>query len=366
MLKALEHKIKALVFNGCRLMLRKGRGNLHLNPDNVKRVLFLRPEKIGDMVISMPTFDALHRAFPHIKISLLASPTNKSLVINDPRFEKVFVYRKQFGDLSQISEVRDQNYDCVLDMIDGDSVTTLFYSQLLGKRPVRIGIGKDKHAVYYDFNHVHVDGIGGHIVDNTLKLLEPLGVDVSGVSGFVPPHIPNEAGEKIACLLAKASRPDDLLVGFNLSAGRPNRIWPAEACEQLGRLLLEQVPHLRLVLIVTPGDRDRGTDLLHRMQDSRVVLVPDGLTLLEVSALISRLQLLISPDTSLIHIGRSFRVPVVGLYNRAGKNFRRWQPYRQLDGAVVGQHIDNLLDITPDQVMERVLHVLAARTEVGN
>jgi ADP-heptose:LPS heptosyltransferase len=102
------------------------------------------------------------------------------------------------------------------------------------------------------------------------------------------------------------------------------------------------------------------------MQDSRVVLVPDGLTLLEVSALISRLQLLISPDTSLIHIGRSFRVPVVGLYNRAGKNFRRWQPYRQLDGAVVGQHIDNLLDITPDQVMERVLHVLAARTEVGN
>ena len=90
--------------------------------------------------------------------------------------------------------------------------------------------------------------------------------------------------------------------------------------------------------------------------------MPPGLSLLEVSALISRLDLLISPDTSLIHIARSFDTPVVGLYSRATKNFRRWRPYRQDDGAVVGDHHDNIYDITAEQVFERCRQV---RQRVG-
>ncbi len=359
MLKKLEHRIKAAVFALCRLALKKGRRDRPpLDPSRINTVLFLRPEKIGDMVISLRTFDALRRRFPHIRISLLASPRNQSLIKKDPRFEEVFLYRKRLiRDVRTLLAIRRKKFDCVLDMIDDDSVTTLFYSQLAGRDAIRIGIGKERHRTYYDYNHVHADGIGRHIVENTLKLLEPFGIDGDPEPRFSAPYV-SEADSRAADEFLSISDPGGkLTIGFNLSAGMPNRIWPGDRAEALVDRLLQWRPDIRIVIVVAPGDRERGERLLERSAE-RTTLVPDGLNLSQVSALIARFGLLISPDTSLIHIARSFDVPVVGLYNRAGKNFRRWQPYCQPDGAVVGEHIDTIYDIEPERVLEQVKTVV--------
>lgn len=359
MLKSLEHRIKAAVFALSRILLKRGRPNDgSVDAGQVKRVLFLRPEKIGDMVISLPVFDALKDKFPHIQISVLASPRSLSLVKDDPRFDKVFVYRKRLiRDIRELLAIRREKYDCVLDMIDDDSVTTLFYSQMASPDGLRIGIGKSRHAEFYDYNHEHTDGIGGHIVDNTLKLLEPFGIDeISARSSH--PSVSREATDKVDRWLSEVVPVGVPLIGINLSAGLPNRIWPPERSLALCKVLLEGAA-LQLVIVVAPNDRERGEDLIMRLNDDRATLVPPGLGLLEVSALISRLELLVSPDTSLIHIARSYDVPVVGLYSRATKNFRRWRPYRQEDGAVVGEDSDNIYDISVEQVVDGCRRVRA-------
>ena len=357
MLKKLEHWIKAAVFRLSTVFLKRGRPNGGLvDITHVKRVLFLRPEKIGDMVISLPVFDALKEKCPHIGISILASPRSLPLVQDDPRFDQVFVYRKRLiRDIRELLAIRREKFDCVLDMIDDDSVTTLFYSQLASAGGIRIGIGKNHHADFYDYNHDHADGVGGHIVDNTLKLLEPFGI-FGPAAKLSPPFVPEATTERVERWLAESAPVGLPLIGFNLSAGRPNRIWSAERSRALCETLLEETD-LRLIIIVAPNDRTRGEELIAYLND-RVVMVPPDLSLLEVSALISRLDLLISPDTSLIHIARSFGVAVVGLYSRATKNFRRWRPYRQDDGAVVGEHVDDIHDITAEQVVERCRQVL--------
>jgi len=64
---------------------------------------------------------------------------------------------------------------------------------MVGSQAARIGIGKHHHAKFYDCNHEHTDGIGGHIVDNTLRLLEPFGIDPGEVSGYAPPFLTEAA-----------------------------------------------------------------------------------------------------------------------------------------------------------------------------
>ncbi|MCX6834211.1 MAG: glycosyltransferase family 9 protein [candidate division Zixibacteria bacterium] len=323
------------------------------------KVLFLRPEKIGDMVISLPVFDALRARYPHMKVSVLASPRNYVLVKNDPRFDRIFLYRKwTLEDFRQLGAIRHERFDCVFDMIDDDSVTTLFYSQLAGPQAVRIGIGKRRHAIFYDFNHVHADGVGEHIVDNTLKLLEPFGINGSAASGFAPPYVTEASRQRVDEFLGERPRESCFLVGLNLSAGKPNRIWPDDRAIDLCRRLTAWRRDFRIIVIVIPNDRERGERVVAEAGDC-ARMVPDGLNLIEVSALISRLRLLISPDTSLIHIARSFQVPVVGLYSRANKNFQRWRPYRQSDGTVVGSDIDTIYDITAEQVFSQIQQVLA-------
>jgi ADP-heptose:LPS heptosyltransferase len=355
LLKAIEHRTKDLVFGFCYLFFKKGR-NLPtpLDSSRMSKVLFLRPEKIGDMVISLPVFDALRARYPHLKVSLLASPRNRILVKDDPRFDKIFLYRKwTWEDFRQLGAIRREKFDCVFDMIDDDSVTTLFYSQLVGSQAVRVGIGKQRHARFYDFNHVHEDGVGDHIVDNTLKLLEPFGINTGDGAGFAPPYITEEAREMADRFLGGAG----FLVGLNLSAGKPNRIWPDDFAIDLCRHLTNWRSDLRIIIIVVPGEQERGKSVAAATGASAMV-VPDGMDLIGVSAIIARLNLLISPDTSLIHIARSFRVPVVGLYNRASKNFQRWRPYQQPDGAVVGNDVDTIYDITVEQVFAQVQRVL--------
>lgn len=357
-LKSLEHGAKDLAFGICRIFFRKGRqSGLTIDPSGISKVLFLRPEKIGDMVISLPVFDALRARFPQVRISVLASPRNYELIKDDPRFDRIFLYRKwTLEDFRQLAAIRRERFDCVVDMIDNDSMTALFFSQLAGSQAIRIGVGKTRHAIFYDFNHCHADGIGEHIIDNTLKLLAPFGINGTASSGSAPPYISTEAKMRATDIVGTIPT-GNVTIGFNLSAGKPNRIWPDEHCSDLCRKLMNWRNDIHIIIITAPGDRPRGEKLVVRT-GRKISLVPDGLGLIEVSALISRLDLLISPDTSLIHIARAFQVPVVGLYSRASKNFRRWRPYRQADAAVVGGDIDRIRDITVSQVFDRVRQVL--------
>ncbi len=355
-LKSLEHKFKSFFFGVCRGLLKKGRPGLEkLDGHKMQRVLFLRPEKIGDMVISFPVFDALREKYPHVKMSLLGSPVNFSIIKDDPRFEKIFLYRKNLSDFGTVRDIRRERYDCVLDMINDDSATTLFLSQLAAPGSPRIGIGKKRFADYYDFNYVHADGIGRHIINNTLKLLVPFGINGDDVNRYAPPYVGPRITKKVEEFLNPCQ--SRTLIGFNLSAGKPNRIWSDDKAFETCQKLLATFEEIQLILITAPSDRSRGEQLLGRLGD-RASLVPPGMSLTAVSGLIARLALLISPDTSLIHIARSFKVPVVGLYSRAPKNFRRWRPFDQPDGAVVSEDEDNIYDISVDQVTDRVVTIL--------
>lgn len=44
--------------------------------------------------------------------------------------------------------------------------------------------------------------------------------------------------------------------------------------------------------------------------------------------------MLISPDTSAVHIAASFKVPVIALYPKSDWNFTSWRPYKTPNRAL--------------------------------
>ena len=56
-----------------------------------KNILFLRYDRIGDMVITTPVFRELKLFIPEIKITVLASKANQSVLTNNPYVDDVFV-----------------------------------------------------------------------------------------------------------------------------------------------------------------------------------------------------------------------------------------------------------------------------------
>ncbi len=366
-LKHLEHKFKAMMFSLFRPMLKRGPEKFTVIDGNrIRKVLFLRPEKIGDMVISFPVFDGLKRHYPHIEISIVCSPRNYAIIGNDPRFSHIYLYKKRpLKDVSEILRIRRERFDAVVDMICDDSVTALFMSQMMAPGKPRIGVGKNRFAEYYDFNYDHRRGNTGHIIYNTLKLLKAFGIDSESVDGFAPPHLTPQAIDIADKFVAEVSSEDApaFKVAYNLSAGSPTRYWAEEKSRELLRRILDYRPDSRIILFTVGSDRERANRLIS-MLGERAVNVPEGMSLIDASALLSRMDLLISPDTSLVHIARSFHVPVVGLYSRFMYNFMLWRPYMQEDGAVVSGNEHNIHDITVDQVFDAFVKLVKQDTAV--
>lgn len=361
-LKRFEHGFKRLFFLLSRPYLKRKRKDFaNINPQNIKKVLFLRPEKLGDMVISLPVFYNLKKLYPHLEIYTICSPKNIAVVKNNANIEKNFLYTKKIThDLKMLSAVRSLKVDAVVDMICDDSVTALFLSQYSSPGAWRIGVGKNRHREYYDFNYEYRTGDEAHVVDNTIKLLTAFGIETDDLEKHIPPTIDDKYFEGAERFIKSIQNGNgDKLIGLNISAGRPTRVWPEEKNIELVNRFLDNHPGYRIVISSDPSERSRAEELADKF-DSRVCTFPEGLNLLEVSAIISRLELLITPDTSLVHIARAFQVPVVGLYTRFGKNFTLWKPYNQDGGTIVSNNDYNIFDIEVDDVYNEVLKLLKA------
>jgi ADP-heptose:LPS heptosyltransferase len=247
-------------------------------------------------------------------------------------------------------------------MVCDDSVTALFLTQYSSRTGYRIGVGKNRHRTYYDFNYEYRTGDNAHVIDNTLNLLTAFGIDPDEGERYVPPTVPDTFFKSADAFIASLNgESPGGIIGINVSAGRPTRVWQAEKTKALIRRLLDTYPSRRIVISSAPNERDRAVALAGAFE-SRVDPLPPGLTLLEVAAILSRMSMLITPDTSLVHIARSFRVPVVGLYTRFQKNFAMWRPYGQESGAVISGNDYNIFDIGIDDVYAAVVELLPSET----
>ena len=359
-LKKLEFKIKG-AFNALfKVFFRKGRaGVCPLDGNKLSRVLFLRPDRLGDTICSLPLIDAVRKHYPHVKIGIFASPKNISLIKNDPRFDYVFIYHRNIiKDIRDVQKVRSTDFDCVVDLMGDDSTTALCLSQLCTRNKARIGVWKRRFATYYDYNYPYNPDCADHIIDINMKLCEPLGINSDEITGFSPPYIEPLAFDKAdGYINSLPGKEGELSIGLNLSVRLSNRIWGFEKSRDLITSILSKCSYCRIILITAPNDRYRGDELIKEF-DNRVYQVPSGCSITEASAIISRLDLMISADTSLVHIARSFKVPVVGLYPKFSGVYRQWRPYDQEGGLVLSKGGDDIFNITPAMVLESFMDML--------
>lgn len=353
-LKDMEVRLRGLAFQLVRPLLKRGKPGVRIEPGLVRQILVIRKDKIGDAVCSLPVLAGLKRHLPNCSVAVLCSPRNAEVFRDDPNLDSVFLYRKQiWRDIAEIRRIRKQRFDIVIDLIGDDSVTSLFLAQLASKHGLRLGVGKARFRAFYDFAYDYPAEPNDHIIDMHLKVLSAFGVDPRAVPPLVPIHMSEASHRKAAEFLDKTPAPEQggYRIGYNLSVGKPERVWAAENITCLLSAILREQTGSQVVLICTPGERALGERLVRELGRS-VSLVPNGLSMADVSAVISRLDFLITPDTSLVHVARSVGIPVVGLYPKwDAHRLGLWRPYGQSDGVVMSSFDDNVFDITVEEVL---------------
>lgn len=290
-----------------------------------QRVLFLRPDRIGDMIVSTGVIREIAAA-SDVELDVLASPANAPVLAREARVREVLVLdRTRWSDVWQtVRRMRARQYDVIVDcMPTAPSVTTLMLMLASGARR-RVGTsGRGIDDILSPATPSLP--LEAHIVDHLALFIPPF----RGQDAIIDPRpvivLSDEERDRAAALWNAPDGRTRLLV--NISAGKRARLWPVESYAEVIAAAQTVVSSLELCIISAPHERARG-EALAALTGGRYVSTA---TLREAMAFVSLAQVFFTPDTSLAHAAAAFRVPTVdmllhgkasqwGLYHAPGIN----------------------------------------------
>jgi lipopolysaccharide heptosyltransferase II len=332
-----------------------------------RKILFIKPSSLGDIVHAMPTLSALRQAYPAMEVTWLVKRQWGGIVERIDGVDQVCAVEPGIrGWLSRIPMLRAARFDVALDL------QGLFRSAAMGwlsGAPHRIGFANAREGSPWLYSRlVEVPTSEMHAVDRYLLLADALEAGRDGKPEFRF-RLPQSDHDEVERMLTRAGLPAaGRWAAMSISARWPTKRWPAASFAALAdRMTREGLGPV--VFIGGPDDKADVAAVRAMMTHSSIDLagsLPVGL----LPALLSRADILVTNDSGPMHVAAAMGTPVVALFGPTSAV--RTGPYgpghrvlahqvacspcfsRSCSNAVP---LACLTGITPDQVLDSVKSV---------
>lgn len=285
-------------------------------PTAPRRILLLRLERIGDLVMALPAIADVRALAPDATIDLVVGSWNRRLAeairsVTSVRTLDAEWLAREGGGLGVPTLLRAarawrrDHYDLAINFEpDVRSNLLLAASGAAWTAGYRSGGGGPLLDAAFDYD------VARHTTDNALRLVAstfertpPISSDANLV---LPPSAVAAAAERLA-------GSHGLLVGLHASGGRAIKQWePARFAEVARRLVV--ATEATIVLTGSPADRAIVDEVKATLPPGRVIDVAGAIDLLELAAILQRLDLMLTGDTGPMHLAAAVGTPVVAVF----------------------------------------------------
>jgi heptosyltransferase-2 len=287
----------------------------------VKKILMICPNWVGDVVMATPAFRAMRSSFPDAEIVVLLRPYVAGILEGAPWFDRVVEYDRRKGSLRDairlIRRFRSEDFD--LAVVFPNSFSTALLAGLGGARE-RVGYVRDRRGFLLT-RAVPRPGEGPgeegsfrpvYMVDYYLDLATAAGAQPAG--RHLELHLPPATDAKAAALLEEHGVAEgEKLIGLNPGAAYgSSKCWMPERFAEAGDLLAGRFG-ARALVMAGPGEEEVQKDIVSKMKSSPVAPPPHALPLDVLKGVVKRLYLLVTNDTGPRHYAGAFGVPAVVL-----------------------------------------------------
>ncbi len=286
-------------------------------PKFPKKILVIRLDHAGDMLMSTPVFRALKNKFPSAQLFVLCRPFAKSIIETNKNVDEVLTLevpwfkRKDavswFQTIKFLLNLRKEKFDFVFELhADPRNIAAAF---LIGG--FRVGYAVRgfgfllNRIVYYSLDSKHT-------IERNLDVVRSIGADSSSKLDI---FISSKDTQKINYLLKKNYVSKYFLI--HPFAGRPEKLWD---CSKWAELCTELIKKYGVKIIVSGSDSDSKAceifrNLVQKEFKSNILNfcgLLDNFRML--GALISKSKVLISTDTVALHLAHALGNRFVALY----------------------------------------------------
>jgi 3-deoxy-D-manno-octulosonic-acid transferase/heptosyltransferase-1 len=294
-----------------------------------RSILIVKLSAIGDVIQTLPMAEALKRQYPDARIDWVVEEDASPLLFNHPVINRVIISRrkswlkkalklgefwKTLGEMGRfIRELRSRRYDWVIDN-HGIFKSGLLVLLARGRRKIGFqasaGIA-DEGSYFFTHERYKPLSIERHALERYLDLVSQLGVQTDSTAFHLP--VPPEAVKRVEVMLREKGFDSHPLVVLHPMAKWETKQWPAERFARLISALAQR----KASVVITGSPQDEGPigEILRRMGDSAEVLNLAGKTdLMDLAAIFSLSDLVLSPDTGPMHLAAAVKAPLIALF----------------------------------------------------
>lgn len=291
------------------------------------KILIVRTDRIGDVVLSLPLARSIKRAFPASEITFLLRDYTKRLALGNPYIDKVLtLHEKDSKPLlrQNIRSLSKEKFDTSLVVYP-----TFLVALILFLSGIKNRIGSGYRWYSFLFTHKifeHRKDAKKHELEYNFNLLKSLGITETPSEGKVDFNLSQDPASeaKIFSLFLQnsidLSRP---IVIIHPGSGGSSVDLPFEKFREL----LKEISKLNIEIFLT-GNSDEFEYCNSVAAGFKAINVAGQLTLGALISLISRCSVFISNSTGPLHIAAALGKFSVAFYPRIlACSQKRWGPY---------------------------------------
>ncbi|MEW6102397.1 MAG: glycosyltransferase family 9 protein [bacterium] len=270
------------------------------------KILLIRLSSLGDIVLTSSVVSSLKKRFPNSKIFFLAKNEYLKILSLIPGIEEAIPFDKIFP---AIKKIRKEKFDLVVDL---SSNPRTFLISILSGAKRKIFYNKNTLKRWLFLFHFDLFKEKPHISERYIKNLKSLGIS------YIKPSL-TLSGINKKEILEKFGIEDGLICGIAPESQHKNKIWSIDGYARLIEKISKEF-RCQIILFGNENDRELGLKIKSICKAPIKDLI--GKTdLIELSCLIERCFLFISPDTGPMHIADSLNIPVVALFGPTTRDF---------------------------------------------
>ena len=297
-----------------------------IEKNGIDSIIIMRDDgKIGDMVVSSFIYRELKKQYPNIKIGVVTRKGATDIIKDNHYVDKIYEYKKDSSYLKNLAnEIAKEKYDL---LIDTSTILREKQIRFINKCGCKINLGVDKEG-WQLFDISVPEEKNSHITKRFINILEVLGI--KEIQSNYDIQISDEALVKVE---KKIKEEENILeasgkerIILNPYTASKHRNFNRKNIEKIIEILLKYREN-ELYLLGHGENKKEILEIKEKIKDKRVHYI-ELAGIQEVIALIKNCEMIISPDTSIVHIGVGLDKKVIAIYREdvIGNNSILWGP----------------------------------------
>lgn len=337
----IKEKLSKILFD------KKNKREEEFDLNKLNRILFLRyDDKIGDMVVTTMMFREIKKKYPNCKIDIVLKTKSDCIIDENPYIGNIYRYKKNILKDYKLSRVlKKNNYDLVFSFVEKMRGKEMFFIKNISAKAY-IGVNRKDYKYFkYSVNQY----LNEHITMRYKKMLEFIKID--DISDKYELYLNKESEKKVESFFSNYSEINQKkIICINPYGASKYRQIRMDKLEEIVSVILKKIDNVNLTFIFPPNKKLELEYFVNKLNDKRVSLFQGIETIKDSISIINKSDLIISPDTSIVHIASALEKNQIAIYeqdyyqNKQSDNFMTWHPNSKRASVLFSRKKETLED----------------------